>query len=123
MHADRITANLPSRDFDATVEFYGKLGFVTSFRDDGWMVMTRVGATLEFFPHPRIEPRTTWFSACYRVGDLDGLHRLWQGSGIPLAETGIPRLTRIWQDPGAPRLFAVVDPDGSLLRVLQDGGA
>ena len=33
---DHATPNLPSRDFDATVSFYAKLGFVVERRNDEW---------------------------------------------------------------------------------------
>jgi len=59
---DRITANLPSRDFIATKAFYRRLGF----------------------------------------------------------RIAIPRLTGIFKLQGAPRMFALVDEDGALLRVLDN---
>ncbi|MFZ6826685.1 hypothetical protein ACO0TA_31065, partial [Klebsiella pneumoniae] len=42
--------NLPSRDFDVTEAFYAKLGFATSWKDRGWMILQRGGLQLEFFP-------------------------------------------------------------------------
>ena len=61
---DRVTANLPSRDFDATVAFYGRMGFSVAYRDDHWMILTRAGLEIEFFPHPEVDPYYSWFSAC-----------------------------------------------------------
>jgi len=120
--ADRATANLPSRDFAATLAFYGALGFSAGFRDDGWMILNRGDLMLEFFPHPGLDPLQSWFSACLRVDDLAGLHHSWAGAGLPAGGCGIPRITGIHKDPDVPRMFAVVDPDGSLLRVLENGG-
>ena len=38
---DRATPNLPARDFSATAAFYARLGFGESYRDPGWMILTR----------------------------------------------------------------------------------
>lgn len=119
---DRITANLPSRDFGVTAEFYGRLGFAVGYRDDGWMILTRGPLVLEFFHHPEVDPRASWFSACIRVGDPDALLDEWQGLGLPSDRTGIPRLTGFFKPGAAPRMFALVDPDGSLLRVIDNRG-
>lgn len=53
---DHATPNLPSRDFEATSQFYRRLGFAEGWRDEGWMILTRGGASLEFFPHPALNP-------------------------------------------------------------------
>ena len=121
--ADRITANLPSRDFGATEAFYGALGFTTGFRDDGWMILHRGPLMLEFFPHPELDPWSSWFSACIRVDDPDALLALWRGAGLPSDHTSIPRLTGFFKHGSAPRMFALVDPDGSLLRVIDNTDA
>ncbi len=119
--ADRITANLPSRDFSATVAFYGVLGFDVGFRGDQWLILQRGPLEIEFFPHPQLDPATSWFSACVRVDDPDGLLRQWQAVGLSADPAAIPRLTGIVRLPDAPRMFALVEPDGSLLRVLDNG--
>ncbi len=118
---DRIIANLPSRDFAATVDFYGALGFDAGFRNEGWLILDRGPLEIEFFPHRDLDPRSSWFSACVRVDDLDGLFAMWRAAGLPTDGTAIPRLTDIVELPNAPRMFALVDPDGSLLRVLDNG--
>ena len=112
-----VTANLPSRDYDATEAFYGRLGFHRTWRDDDWMILKRGDAVIEFFPHPELRPEESWFSACFRTGDLDGLFAGYARLDLPAA--GIPRLhpciQRITDDL---RMFAIVDPDGSLIRCL-----
>lgn len=118
---DRITANLPSKDFEATVEFYGRLGFNVAYRGKDWLIMLRGDLEVEFFPHPEVDPLASWFSACIRVDDLDGLWSDWRKLGLPEENTATPRLTGIFKLPDAPRMFALVDPDGSLLRVLDNG--
>ena len=58
---DRITANLPTRDLDETVAFYGQLGFAVTFRDEGWLILRwdRPGGELEveFVPTPGLTQR------------------------------------------------------------------
>ncbi len=117
--ADRITANLPSRSFEATEAFYAALGFETAYRDDGWMILERGPLELEFFPYRDLDPATSSFSACVRVSGLDGLWQVWSQAGLP--DQGIPRLSGPPGVFGWPiRGFALVDLDGSLLRVLED---
>lgn len=113
---DRITANLPSRNFDLTEAFYARLGFSRIWRSEGWMILQNGGMEIEFFPHPDLIPGDSWFSACVRVRDPEALRLAW-APGLPT--DGIPRITAMFQ-PGAdaPRMFALVDPDGSLLRVM-----
>lgn len=117
---DRVTANLPARDFDATEAFYGRMGFATKYRDESWMILTRGPMELEFFPHPELDPFASWFSACIRVDDLDGLYREWTGLDLPDDPRSIPRITPIMDRPPVPRMFALIDADGSLLRVLDN---
>jgi len=81
--ADHATPNLPSRNFAATSAFYAALGFVEEWRDDGWMILKRGGATLEFFPHPELDPLASWFSCCVRLDDLDAFYALAKAAGLP----------------------------------------
>ena len=117
---DRVTANLPSRDFDATVAFYGALGFEVSYRDEGWLILTRGPLMLEFFPHPGLDPKQSWFSACIRVDDLDRLHADFGSADLPGDSTAIPRISAPELQPGVPRMFYLVDCDGSLLRCIDN---
>lgn len=123
MQADRITANLPSRDFAATEAFYAALGFAPTFRDAGWMILARGPLEVEFFPWPDLDPFSSNASACVRVDDLDALYAAWRRAGLSDNPRHIPRLTGPVKQPGVPRMFALVDCDGALLRVLQNGDA
>ena len=120
--ADRTTPNLPSRDFDATEAFYARLGFCRDYRDDHWMILRRGPLLAEFFPHPDCDPKTSWFSACIRTDDLDALHAAFRQAGLPGDDRAIPRLTGMVHRPPVPRMFALVDPDGSLWRCVENGG-
>lgn len=112
--SDRITANLPSRDFDATIAFYGRLGFEVGYRDQHWLILERGPLELEFFPHPDLDPASSSFSACIRVDDLAGLYRDFVATALPAH--GIPRLEPIRPIVDGLYMFALVDLDGSLLR-------
>ncbi|MCU0883274.1 MAG: bleomycin resistance protein [Hyphomonadaceae bacterium] len=114
--ADVITANLPSRNFDLTAAFYAALGFETDYRDPVWMILKRGTLVIEFFAYPDLDPFASSFSACIRVDDVDNLHRAWTRAGLP--DTGIPRMTAPKTEPWGGRMFALVDPDGSLLRCI-----
>lgn len=114
---DRATPNLPSRDFDATAAFYARIGFHEVFRDAGWMILARDTLQLEFFPHATLDPRENYAGSCLRVDDARALHAAFATAG--LAERGIPRLTPPVDEPWGFRLFALVDPDGNLLRGLE----
>jgi hypothetical protein len=72
--SDNSTPNLPSRDFEKTSQFYSALGFAETWRDSGWMILRRGNLTLEFFPHPELDPLTSWFSCCLRLDDLDSFY-------------------------------------------------
>jgi hypothetical protein len=113
---DRITANLPARDLGETAEFFRRLGFQEIFRDEAWMIMRRGSLELEFFPHPKMNPATSWASACVRVNEVDALFQEWSAANLP--KEGIPRLTP--PEPITPTLRAayLVDCNGSLLRII-----
>ena len=113
---DRVTANLPAISFDETAAFYRALGFTVEYQGEDWMVLTRGDLEIEFFPHPTLTPSESWFSACVRVGDVDSLHREWVETGLP--EHGIPRLTQPADQAWGFRMFALIDPNGSLLRCM-----
>jgi hypothetical protein len=115
--ADRATPNLPSSDFDRTEAFYASLGFVRTFRDEGWMILERGGLQIEFFPDPDVDPLRTAASCCLRLDDLDGFYAMARGTGLPEARTGEPRLHPP-RHMGDLRIGGLVDPDGSLLHLL-----
>ena len=115
---DRATPNLPSRDFAATSAFYGRLGFTEAYRDAGWMILDRGGITLEFFPYPDLDPAVSSFGACLRLTDVDGFHAICAAAGVPDTRKGWPRLHPPVREAWGGRVGALVDPDGSLLRLI-----
>lgn len=118
--ADHTTPNLPSRDFDATEHFYGKLGFQTGWKDAGWMTLRRGSAVLEFFPYPDLDPSQSSFGCCLRLDDLDAMIEVVGAAGVANFERGMPRISVPRREHSGLRIAYLVDPDGSLLRLIQN---
>lgn len=118
--SDHATPNLPSRNFDRTERFYHALGFTTVWRDTGWMILEHGVLKLEFFPHPDLDPLTSWSSCCLRLDDLDAFYSTCKATGLPETHTGHPRLHPPKTEPWGGRAGALIDPDGTLLRLIQN---
>ncbi|MEG4416936.1 bleomycin resistance protein, partial [Microcoleus sp. C2C3] len=112
--------NLPSRDYEATFQFFASLGFQERWRDEGWMILTRGSIQLEFFPHPDLDPATSWFSCCLRLDDLDDFYAVCLAAKIPEATLGVPRVHKPAMGHGGLRIGALIDPDGTLIRLIQN---
>jgi catechol 2,3-dioxygenase-like lactoylglutathione lyase family enzyme len=119
--ADHATPNLPSRDFEATSRFYGALGFAETWRDDGWMILKRGGLTLEFFPYPDLDPLESSFGCCLRLDELERFYAACKAVGIREMCSGHPRLQPPQVESSGLRIAYMVDLDGSLLRLIQNG--
>lgn len=117
---DRATPNLPARDFGTTAAFYARLGFEESYRDSGWMILTRGDLMVEFFPYPRLDPVRSSFSCCLRLDDVDAFHAVCLAAGVPEATRGWPRVHAPRLEPSGLRVGALIDPDGTLLRLVQN---
>lgn len=118
--ADQATPNLPSRDFAMTSAFYAALGFAEGWRDTGWMILKRGGVTLEFYPHPELDPLSSWFSCCLRLDDLDAFLAVARAAGIPETCDGQPRFQPPIVEGSGIRIAYMVDPDGTLVRLIQN---
>jgi catechol 2,3-dioxygenase-like lactoylglutathione lyase family enzyme len=110
---------LPSRSLDETIRFYADIGFDLVRRYDlhGYVILSRDAGAIElhFFKMGVINP-TESYSGCYiRVPDADAMHRAF--SAMELPDEGIPRLTAVEDKPWGMREFALVDPNGNLIRV------
>lgn len=119
---DLATPNLPSRDFDVTSRFYGALGFQETWRDRGWLIMKRADMTVEFFPFPDLDPATSSFGSCFRLEDVQSFFDLVLTSNVPERTTGWPRVQRPKREPWGGLVGALVDPDGTLIRLVQAPG-
>jgi catechol 2,3-dioxygenase-like lactoylglutathione lyase family enzyme len=113
---------LPSRDLDETRTFYERLGFrMSGGVYDGYMLLIRDAAELHFFLKPDVDPLTSDFSCYLRVDGADALHDEWATLRIPHdAATGSRLVAPVDTDYGM-REFALIDPNGNLLRVGSGG--
>jgi hypothetical protein len=84
------------------------------------MVIRRGPLELEFFHMPDLKPKESWFSACIRVDDLDVLYADFLKAGLPEDRSSMPRIGKIEVEAHGIRLFALVDPEGSLLRCIDN---
>ena len=118
---DLATPNLPSRNFDVTEAFYRALGFERNFRDHGWLVLKRGPLVLEFFPHASLEPRESWFSACFHMDSFKEMIETIEKSGIATTKHSIPRYQPPATECSGLTIAYLVDPDGSLIRMIENG--
>lgn len=84
------------------------------------MILLRGDLKLEFFPFPGLDPATSSFSCCLRLDDLDGFYGLCVEAGIPKKRTGWPRLHPPKPEHSGLRIGYLVDPDGTLVRLIQN---
>lgn len=119
---DTATPNLPSRDLGATSAFYARLGFAETYRNEGWMVLDRGGVVLEFFPFADLDPAASSFGCCLRLDDVDAFYRVCLDAGLPESTHGFPRLHPPREEGSGLRIGALLDPDGTLLRLISNSG-
>lgn len=116
---DLAIPTLPCRSVGATTEFYRQLGFQGGAHefDSNYAIFTRGAIELHFFTHRELVPAES-SSGCYiRVRDVQSLYEAFSASGLPVR--GLPRMSHLEDKPWGLREFAVVDPDGNLLRIGQ----
>ena len=118
--SDRAIPNLPSRDFDATVAFYGGFGFEPSYRGDDWLSLRRGELQLEFFPFADLVPEESSFMCSVRVDDVDELYRQIAQSGVEEKSVGHPRLHPVRLQPWGHRAGFLIDTDGSQLQLIEN---
>ncbi len=104
---------LPSRAIPVTLEFYQRAGFSIYHQfGEEYAIITRDGQEIHFFGYPDVQPETSVQCIYVRVMDADALYRELQAQGI--VGTSPPE-DKEWGQ----REFAVVDPDGTLIRFAQ----
>ena len=120
MMYEKVCPIMPSRDFDVTEAFYGKLGFQTWFRQDNqYLLLSRDSVELHFFHKPDHDPATCDHGAYLRPGDVDAVSAEIAALGLG-GDTGFPRFIPVEDKPWGMREAAVLDPDGNLLRIGQE---
>ncbi len=117
--ADIAIPLLPSRSMADTLHFYQQLGFsgdVVSPHGD-YAILERGTLEIHFFLHTALIPAESAFGCYCRVQDVDSIYAAFRQADLPLH--GIPRITALENKPWGMREFAVIDADGSLLRIGQ----
>ena len=115
---DKAIPTLPSRDVNATVAFYRRLGFEGGVHSHGdYAILARGTLELHFFTHSELRPEESSAGCYLRVIDVDSIYRAFSAAGLP--RQGIPRVDALQDKPWGLREFAVVDADGNLLRIGQ----
>jgi catechol 2,3-dioxygenase-like lactoylglutathione lyase family enzyme len=117
---DRAVPNLPSRDFDDTIAFYGGFGFESDYRDSGWLILRRGELQLEFFLFPDLVPEESSFMCSVRVDDVDELYRQIKMAGVVEKSVGMPRLLAVQLQPWGQRAGFLVDPEGTQLHLIEN---
>ena len=110
---------LPCRSVSATVAFYKRLGFDGGAHEfnGGYAILQRRAVELHFFTHEKLVPVDSSAGCYIRVLDVEEIFRSFSSSQLPLK--GIPRMDVLEDKPWGLREFAIVDPDGNLLRIGQ----
>ena len=109
---------LPSRSLNDTLAFFRRLGFdgeIHSFGD--YVILTRGTVELHFFTHSELRSAESCAGCYIRVLDVESIYRAFVLAKLP--RRGIPRLDVLEDKPWGMREFAIVDPDGNLLRIGQ----
>lgn len=117
---DHAVPNLPSRDFDATADFYGSFGFEPTFRDDRWLILRRGTLVLEFFTFPDISPDSSNVMCSIRVDNIDELYETIRAAGVEEKQTGAPRLHPVEMQYWGQRVGYLVDLDGTQLHLIEN---
>jgi len=110
---DFAVPTLPMRNSAETRAFYEKLGFVCVHEHDppdSFLFMVRNGVQLQFFEVPGIDGSITDHTCGLYVDDLDGIY-------AAFAAAKVGKLMPIEKKPWGVREFALIDPNGNLLRV------
>ena len=117
-HDDAQYRILPSRSLNDTLAFYRRLGFDGTIHSHGdYAILVRETVELHFFTHRELCPAESSAGCYIRVADVDSVYRAFALAELP--RRGIPRQDGLEAKPWGMREFAIVDPDGNLLRIGQ----
>jgi hypothetical protein len=110
---------LPSRSVINTLAFFKQLGFDGKIRGvgDSYAILTRGTLELHFFTHRELRPAESCAGCYLRVLDVEAIYQAFASANLP--HKGIPRIDALEYKPWGMREFALVDPDGNLLRIGQ----
>ena len=82
-----------------------------------YAILTRGTVELHFFTHRDLRPAESAAGCYLRVLDVENIARAFASAKLPAK--GIPRQDTLTDKPWGMREFAIVDPDGNLLRIGQ----
>ena len=110
---------LPSRSVNDTLAFFRRLGFDGKIWGDpySYAILRRGTVELHFFTHKELRPADSSAGCYIRVSNVESIYQAF--ALAQLARKGIPRMDALEDKPWGMREFAIVDPDGNLLRVGQ----
>lgn len=116
---DRAIPLLPAKSMPHTLAFYRRLGFECRLASPtkDYAIAQRGTLEVHFFLHTSLVPQDSAFGAYFRVNDVDSLFQEFSALGLP--NSGIPRLTELEDKPWQMREFAIIDENGTLLRIGQ----
>jgi catechol 2,3-dioxygenase-like lactoylglutathione lyase family enzyme len=115
---DLAIPQLPSRSIEKSLAFYARLGFEgEAFPGHDYAIIVRGTLELHFFLHEALKPEESAFSCYLRVQDVDEIYKAFAGAGLP--KKGIPRIDVLEVKPWGMKEFALVDEDGTLIRIGQ----
>jgi catechol 2,3-dioxygenase-like lactoylglutathione lyase family enzyme len=107
---------LPCRDLAAAIAFYSALGFTLAEEFEGGYAILEVGPhELHLAACDPFDPAQSLVAVYLRVADVEAWHARALGLGLPAS--GIPRLHPLENKPWGLREFALIDPDGTLIRI------
>jgi hypothetical protein len=116
---DRAIPTLPAISMEATLGFYRRLGFVCEIASPkrDYAFAERGSLEVHFFLHEQLIPHDSSYGSYFRVNDVHSLFK--EFSALHLPATGIPRITKLEDKPWGMREFAIIDENGSLIRIGQ----
>lgn len=116
---DLAIPTLPSRSIVETAAFYKRLGFDGGPHEfnSAYGILRRGDIELHFFTHNELEPEQSSAGCYIRVLDVEKIYREFSAAQLP--RHGLPRMDALENKAWGLREFAVVDPDGNLLRIGQ----
>ncbi|MFM6128454.1 MAG: bleomycin resistance protein [Sphaerospermopsis kisseleviana] len=117
---DIAIPQLPARSMERAAAFYRRLGFdFEVVSPNGDYAIAELGSLeVHFFLHQGLVPENSSFGCYFRVGDVAQLYAAFSRANLPGA--GIPRITALENKPWGMCEFAIIDEDGSLVRIGQE---
>ena len=110
---------MPSRDLAATAAFYARAGFQQQGNFPDYLILLGHEVEVHFFRHAQLKPAANDAGLYIRTDEVEA----WVARFAGLPRFGIPRADALEAKPWGMLEFAVVDPDGNLLRIGREIGS